>query len=59
MDFWDSRKDGLLGFTAEVLLENKPMLRVFEKMGFDMHKVIESGAYSLVMNFGESNEKRG
>ncbi len=54
-----AKNDGLLGFTAEVLLENKPMLSVFEKMGFDMHKIIESGSYSLVMNFRESNEKRG
>ena len=53
-----AKKEGLLGFTAEVLIENEPMLRVFEKMGFDMHKVIESGAYSLVMNFGGRDETR-
>jgi acyl-CoA hydrolase/RimJ/RimL family protein N-acetyltransferase len=53
-----AKNEGLLGFTAEVLIENEPMLRVFEKMGFDMHKVIESGAYSLVMNFGKRDEKR-
>jgi RimJ/RimL family protein N-acetyltransferase len=33
-----SQEHGLLGFTAEVLVENKPMLRVFEKAGFDMTK---------------------
>ena len=28
-----ARKQGLLGFTAEVLIDNKPMLRLFEKLG--------------------------
>ncbi len=45
--------DNLEGFTAEVLVENKPMLRVFEKMGFDMHKTIEDGVYELTMRFGD------
>lgn len=48
-----AKNEGLLGFTAEVLIENEPMLRLFEKMGFDMSKVIEGSSYSLVMNFGE------
>jgi acyl-CoA hydrolase/GNAT superfamily N-acetyltransferase len=30
-----AKKQGLLGFTAEVLAQNRPMLHVFEKMGFD------------------------
>jgi acyl-CoA hydrolase/GNAT superfamily N-acetyltransferase len=46
-----ARRQGLLGFTAEVLVENKPMLHVFEKMGFDMVKKIESGVYELKMAF--------
>jgi len=46
-----ARRQGLLGFTAEVLVENKPMLHVFEKMGFDMEKRIESGVYELKMAF--------
>jgi hypothetical protein len=40
-----------LGFTAEVLLENRPMLHVFEKMGFDMEKSIAAGVYELKMTF--------
>lgn len=47
---------GLQSFTAEVLLENQPMLRVFEKMGFDMHRKLEEGAYKLIMRFGEHHE---
>lgn len=46
-----AQKDGLLGFTADVLVENKPMLHVFEKMGFDMGKKIVAGAYELKMRF--------
>jgi acyl-CoA hydrolase/RimJ/RimL family protein N-acetyltransferase len=46
-----ARKDGLQGFTADVLVENKPMLHVFEKMGFDIEKKVEYGAYELSMRF--------
>ncbi len=46
-----AKKRGLLGFTAEVLVDNKPMLRVFEKMGFDMDKKISEGVYELRMKF--------
>ncbi|OGP87786.1 MAG: acetyl-CoA hydrolase [Deltaproteobacteria bacterium RBG_19FT_COMBO_43_11] len=46
-----AKKEGLQGFTAEVLVENKPMLRVFEKMYPDMGKKVEAGAYELNMRF--------
>ncbi len=46
-----AKKQGLLGFTAEVLVENKPMLHVFEKGGFDMKKKIDSGVYELSLKF--------
>ncbi len=46
-----AKKQGLLGFTAEVLVENKPMLHVFEKMGFDMEKRAAEGVYELKMAF--------
>ncbi|MBN1380357.1 MAG: GNAT family N-acetyltransferase [Deltaproteobacteria bacterium] len=46
-----AQKEGLQGFTADVLVENKPMLHVFEKMGFDMDKRVEAGAYELKMRF--------
>lgn len=48
-----AKKEGLQGFTAEVLVENKPMLHVFQKQGFDMNKKIEGGLYRLVMRFTE------
>ncbi len=49
-----ARRQGLLGFTAEVLVENQSMLHVFEKMGFQMEKRIEEGVYELKMTFGEA-----
>jgi GNAT superfamily N-acetyltransferase len=51
-----AKREGLHGFTADVLLENQPMLHVFEKMGFDMHRKLEEGAYRLSMRFGERNK---
>jgi len=46
-----AKREGLLGFTAEVLVENKPMLHLFEKMGFDIQKRNEQGVYELQMAF--------
>jgi acyl-CoA hydrolase/GNAT superfamily N-acetyltransferase len=46
-----AKRQGLEGLYAEVLLENKPMLRVFEKMGFTMQRTVSSGVYELRMTF--------
>ena len=48
-----AQRQGLLGFTAEVLVENRPMLHVLQKMGFDMQKRITAGVYELRMMFRE------
>jgi acyl-CoA hydrolase/ribosomal protein S18 acetylase RimI-like enzyme len=47
-----AKKQGLLGFTAEVLIENKPMLHLFEKMGFYIEKRVAEEVYELKMMFG-------
>ncbi|MBU1671364.1 MAG: GNAT family N-acetyltransferase [Actinobacteria bacterium] len=47
-----AKRHGLLGFTAEVLVENKPMYHIFEKM-FTLEQNIDSGVYYLQMPFGE------
>lgn len=49
-----AKKQGLLGFTAEVLVENRPMLHLFEKMGFLMDKRTEEQVYELKMTFSEA-----
>jgi len=46
-----ARKSGLLGFTAAVLMENRQMLQLFEKMGFIIEKRAEGGMYDLRMSF--------
>ncbi|MRR17920.1 MAG: GNAT family N-acetyltransferase [Deltaproteobacteria bacterium] len=46
-----AKRQGLLGFTADVLVENKPMLHVFEKGGFDIAKQNIAGIYSMTMAF--------
>ncbi len=46
-----ARKRGLLGFTAEVLVENKPMLSLFKDMGFDTETRSEEGVYEMRMMF--------
>jgi len=51
-----ARRNGLLGFTAETLMENRSMLRVFKKMGYDMQKGGEGGVYELKMMFKERTQ---
>jgi len=46
-----AKRQGLLGFYAEVLFENRPMLHLFEKMGFNIEKRREDGVYELKMMF--------
>ena len=46
-----AKRQGLLGFTADVLMDNKPMLHVFEKGGFDMKRTADSGVYELTLKF--------
>ncbi len=49
-----AKREGLLGFTAEVLVENRPMLHLFETMGFDIQTQNEAGVYELKMTFREA-----
>jgi ribosomal protein S18 acetylase RimI-like enzyme len=46
-----ARRRGLLGFTADVLVENKPMLDLFKSMGFDTEKRSDEGVYEMRMMF--------
>lgn len=50
-----AKRQGLLGFTAEVLVENQPMLHLFEKL-LDVKKTVDSGVWDLDMPF--RNEKK-
>ncbi len=46
-----AKRQGLLGFTAEILMDNKPMLHLCRKMGFDIEQTVSSGVYNLKMMF--------
>jgi len=49
-----AKKQGLLGFTADVLISNARMMSLFETMGFDVQKHIEDGMYEMKMTFLEN-----
>jgi RimJ/RimL family protein N-acetyltransferase len=44
-----ARRQGLMGLTAEVLKDNEPMLRVFEKMGAPIEKTSADESWDLRM----------
>ncbi len=46
-----ARRNGLLGFTAEVLAENDRVFKLFEKMGFGVDKVNDGGIYYMKLMF--------
>ncbi len=46
-----AKKNGLHGFSAAVLIDNKKMLKLFEKMGFRIEKTSDAGVYELMMSF--------
>ena len=45
-----AKKQGLLGFTAEVLADNAPTLHLLEKMGYKIEKS-EAGVHELKLVF--------
>lgn len=48
-----SREQGITGICADVLYDNKPMLKVFEKLPFVVNSKLESVIYHLIINFSE------
>jgi acyl-CoA hydrolase/RimJ/RimL family protein N-acetyltransferase len=46
-----AKRAGLLGFTAEVLIENQAMMHVFEQAGFHTERRLEAGVYQVRMLF--------
>jgi RimJ/RimL family protein N-acetyltransferase len=49
-----AKKKGLLGFTAEIQMDNRPMLRLNAKMGFDLQMKIENGVYDATLMFTDT-----
>ncbi len=46
-----AKREGLLGFRAEVLVENQTMMHLFETAGFSIEKKRGAGVYELRMLF--------
>lgn len=52
-----AQKQGLFGFTADMLTENRAMLHLLEKMNFDIERRSEEGVYELKMRFRAGPER--
>ncbi len=52
-----AKRQGLLGFSGDVLLENRAMVRLFEKMGFDTEKRSDEEVYEMRMWFRNKGER--
>jgi ribosomal protein S18 acetylase RimI-like enzyme len=50
-----AEKQGLLGFTAEVLPENTRVLHLLEKVGFNFEKKFSAGVYLVKTAFREKS----
>ncbi len=48
-----AKKQGLLSFTGEVLPENKAIIHLMEKFGFEIEKRFSAGVYILKVNLRE------
>ncbi len=48
-----SGEQGITGFSADVLCDNKAMLKVYEKLPFTVQSKFKSGVYHLTINFLE------
>lgn len=46
-----AKKQGLLGFSADVLKDNRAMLHLFEKIGFNIEKKTKPDVYTLSLGF--------
>jgi RimJ/RimL family protein N-acetyltransferase len=47
---------GIEGFTADVLSDNKAMMKVFENSPYPMQTRLEDGSYSLSIPFREKSD---
>lgn len=48
---------GVTGFTAEVMLDNQGMLRIFHKCGYPVQSELSEGLYSLKIPFSRRRKK--
>ncbi|MBW2494808.1 MAG: GNAT family N-acetyltransferase [Deltaproteobacteria bacterium] len=53
-----ARENGIAGFTADVLAENRAMRHVFHKSGLEIQSQLHGGVYSLAMDLSPAKQKR-
>ena len=51
-----AREQSIQWFTADVIADNKAMLKVFEKAPFPIRAIMESGIYNLTIPFTDPGE---
>jgi ribosomal protein S18 acetylase RimI-like enzyme len=51
-----AQEQGIRGFTADVLADNKAMIRIYEKSRYPIQAVVEFGVYRLTIPFSERDE---
>jgi len=51
-----AREEGIGGFTADVLADNKSMMKVFEKTAFPVKAVLSAGVYKLSIPFTSASD---
>ncbi|HOX14836.1 MAG TPA: GNAT family N-acetyltransferase [Smithellaceae bacterium] len=52
-----AREKNIVGFTADVLSRNKPMMQVFAKSGYPMTTHLDASVYELKINFNSEENK--
>jgi len=50
-------RGGIEGFTADVLADNKAMMKVLEKSPYPLKAVLSGGAYELVIPFTDEKQE--
>jgi GNAT superfamily N-acetyltransferase len=53
-----ARENGIAGFTADVLAENRGMRHVFHKSGLEIQSQLNGGVYSLAMDLSSAKQKK-
>ncbi|MBW2636843.1 MAG: GNAT family N-acetyltransferase, partial [Deltaproteobacteria bacterium] len=48
-----AKKRGIEGFKADIIADNKPMIKIFEKSVYPVHAFVQRGVYELTMPFSE------
>lgn len=51
-----AQEQGIKGFTADVLADNKAMIRIYEKSRYPIQAIVEFGVYRLTIPFSERSD---